>query len=72
MATIPIETVIELLLRNHRSLGSGDSADVCVYPIQGPPICAWLPVHLVPKLRDYLLTLVPQPKLLSECEEGAG
>lgn len=67
---IPIETVVDLLMQNASQeqrrpwrwfVGTTDPT-VFVYAEDGD--------ELRSKVREYLLTLVPKPVMLSECEEG--
>ena len=66
---LPIETVVGLLMANafmcsHASYGVYvrlDSADGCL-------ITSTSKIDLRTKVRTYLQSLVPKPKLLSECE----
>jgi len=57
MSGVPVETVVELLMRN-ADYGANDSSDMTVRPLQGPPIRGWLSPHLRAKVREYVETLV--------------
>lgn len=69
---LPIETVVELLM-------TGSWNDVTYWAVMIPrPKTGLSPLRITAdtesdlrtKVREYLLTLVPKPVLLSECEEG--
>lgn len=68
---LPIETVVELLM-------TGSWNDVTYWAVMIPrPKTGLSPLRITAdtesdlrtKVREYLLTLVPKPMLLSECEE---
>lgn len=68
--SIPIDTVVELLMLNVNYRDDDDCIDVCLSTDPLVIRAGESMSELRSKVRDYLLTLVPKPKLLSECEEG--
>ena len=69
---IPIEAVVELLLANRQSYIRSGVEVSWVYVDQEKVkiIEACHYAQLAIRIREYLQSLVLQPKLLSECEEG--
>lgn len=68
---LPIDVVVELLMANCQEYGEyGHESDMSVDLPCGTKISDTTSKRLHSKVREYLLTLVPKPKLLSECEEG--
>jgi hypothetical protein len=67
---LPIETVVDLLMANYQENGEcGHESDMWIDLPSGATISDATSKRLRTKVREYLLTLVPKPKLLSECEE---
>lgn len=67
---LPIDVVVELLMANCQEYGEyGHESDMCVDLPCGTKISDTTSKRLRTKVREYLLTLVPKPMLLSECEE---
>lgn len=68
---LPIDVVVDLLMANCQEYGEyGHESDMCVDLPCGTKISDTTSKRLRTKVRNYLLTLVPKPKLLSECEAG--
>lgn len=68
---LPIETVVGLLMCFHKSdlsVSSGDEYFLCLSVEQ--TLYGRTKEELRSSIRTYLKSLVPAPKLLSECEEG--
>lgn len=67
---LPIDVVVELLMANYQENGEcGHESDMWIDLPSGATISDATSKRLRTKVREYLLTLVPKPVLLSECEE---
>jgi hypothetical protein len=67
MTGVPVETVVELLMRN-ADYRRTDVDDMTVWPLQGPAIRGWLAPHLRAKVREYVETLARTGE--NECQEN--
>ena len=67
---LPIDVVVELLMLNVNYRDDDDCVDLCLSVDPLVMRTGESMNDLRTKVREYLLTLVPKPVLLSECEEG--
>ena len=66
---LPIDVVVELLMLNVNYRDDDDCVDLCLSVDPLVMRTGESMNDLRTKVREYLLTLVPKPVLLSECEE---
>ena len=67
---LPIDVVVELLMLNVNYRDDDDCVDLCLSVDPLVMRTGESMNDLRSRVREYLLTLVSKPKLLSECEEG--